>query len=249
MLKNTLLFIFLAISVSVYGQKVRIDSTFYEGSEVLTESNSGYTSVEVCEVDRRGRKIGNCTRYSQNGQLLEISSFEKEIQTGPYFLYSNEGIPELEGSFSNGKKDGVWVNFDDEGEPKEITVYSMDNEVSSRELEIIDPLEAKDSEGNPLVDSLPSFEGGQLGWLNHLNYTLRYPREAKRMGHQGDVFVKFVITKEGYVIAPALVRSPARSLGYEAMRVVSLSPDWIPAKSRGQEVDTFLQLRIAFALR
>ena len=69
------------------------------------------------------------------------------------------------------------------------------------------------------------------------------------MGHQGDVFVKFVITKEGYVIAPELVRSPARSLGYEAMRVVSLSPDWIPAKSRGQEVDTFLQLRIAFALR
>lgn len=249
MLKNTLLLIFLAFSASAYGQKVRIDSTFYEGSEVIPDSKYGYTSVEVCEVDRRGRKIGNCTRYSQNGQVLEISSFEREVQTGPYFLYSNEGTPELEGSFSNGKKDGVWVNFDDQGEPEEITVYSMDNELSSRKLEIIDPLEAKGSVKDSQIDSLPSFEGGQQGWLNHLKYTLRYPREAKRKGHQGDVFVKFVITKEGYVIAPKLVRSPAHSLGYEAMRVVKLSPDWIPAKSKGQEVDTFLQLRIAFALR
>lgn len=245
---TTFLLFLVIISSSALGQKVRMDSIFYDGSKVLRNSKSGYTAFEVCEVDRRGRKIGNCKKYNQNKQLIEISNFEMQVPTGPYFLYTDQGIPKSEGHYSNGKKDGVWVKYDEEGEPDEIVIFDMGNELSSRQLEIKDPVEAKDEEGKPLIDKLPSFPESQQGWFNHLQNNLRYPVEAKRNGYSGAVFVKFIITKEGYVIAPKVVKSPALSLGYEAVRVVSISPNWLPAESRGNPVDSFIQMRIVFAL-
>lgn len=248
MRKHTLSLLFLLFALTCFAQKVKIDTVYFQGDVALSSKAEAFDAYQVCEVDRKGRKIGACNKFSKTHELLEISNFDQGIQTGRYFLYGEDGLLELEGNFNNGMKDGIWVNFTN-GEPREIILFNIGNELSSRDLEVLDPIESKDAEGKPLIDKLASFPGAQQGWMNYLNQTLEYPRDAKRKGHEGDVFLKFVITKEGYVIAPKLMRSPAFSLGYEALRVVSVSPNWIPAESKGKAVDSFLQLRIAFALR
>lgn len=248
MRKHTLSLLFLITALTCFAQKVRIDTVYFLGDVALVSKTEAFDTYQVCEVDRKGRKIGACNKFSKANELLEASNFDKEIQTGRYFLYAEDGLPELEGNYSNGKKDGIWVNYTN-GEPKEIILFNKGNELSSRDLEVLDPLESKDAEGKPLIDKQPSFPGAQQGWMNHLSQNLEYPRDAKRKGHEGEVFVKFIITKEGYVISPKLVKSPAYSLGYEALRVVSISPNWIPAESRGKAVDSYLQLRLAFELR
>ncbi len=77
---------------------------------------------------------------------------------------------------------------------------------------------------------------------------LRYPQEAVSEGIQGRVSVSFIVEKDGSVSHVEVVTGVDPRLDAEAVRVVSVSPKWIPGKIAGRPVRTRLVLPVDFRL-
>ena len=77
---------------------------------------------------------------------------------------------------------------------------------------------------------------------------LKYPAEAVRDGIQGTVQVNFVIDKDGKVRDVEVVKSVDPLLDAEAVKVISASPKWRPARVNGQKVSCSMTLPVEFRL-
>ena len=77
---------------------------------------------------------------------------------------------------------------------------------------------------------------------------LRYPQEAVSEGVQGQVSVSFIVEKDGSVSHVEVVSGVDPRLDAEAVRVISVSPKWIPGKIAGRPVRTRLVLPVDFRL-
>ena len=77
---------------------------------------------------------------------------------------------------------------------------------------------------------------------------LRYPKEALEAGVQGRVLVDFVIDEKGKVGDVRVVRGVSEALDAEAVRVISASPDWRPARVDGRKVKSEISLYVDFRL-
>ena len=77
---------------------------------------------------------------------------------------------------------------------------------------------------------------------------LRYPEEAVENGIQGRVLVNFVLDEKGKVHDVRVVRGVNELLDAEAVRVVSASPNWRPARVRGEKVKCEISMYIEFKL-
>ncbi len=78
---------------------------------------------------------------------------------------------------------------------------------------------------------------------------LRYPDEAVENGIQGRVLVNFVIDEKGKVTNVRVIRGVHELLDAEAVRVISASPNWKPARVRGQKVKCELSMYVEFKLK
>ena len=95
----------------------------------------------------------------------------------------------------------------------------------------------------------PSFPGG-AGKLQEFYFkTLKYPQEMVEQGIEGNVFVKFIIHSNGKLGKVEVLRSPHPMLSNEAIRIVKLMPDWIPAQTKGKAVPMYYTLPIRFKLQ
>ncbi|HEY9116244.1 MAG TPA: energy transducer TonB [Roseivirga sp.] len=245
MKKHTLLLLLLFTSFTVFSQKVRIDTTYYQGEEVVN-SASGFTTFEVCEVDRKRRKIGECNRYSKSGKLVEFSNYDKDERNGAYVRYSPLELALIQGQYSNNQKNGNWVIFDMEGNLSSLEIYENDSLISSRKLDINGSTNSGEDDLVVVVEKKPTFPGGMNSWTKFLAQNLTFPIEAKRDGAQGVVLMKFIVTKEGKVILPIVIDSPHPSFSKEAIRIINLSPDWNPGTDNGKPVDSEMQFRLQF---
>lgn len=84
-----------------------------------------------------------------------------------------------------------------------------------------------------VVEQMPSFPGGQKKMMEYLAKNTQYPEECKDSGVQGRVIVSFVVEKDGSISGVKVVKGLHPLLDYEAMRVVSFMPKWIPGKQNG----------------
>lgn len=75
---------------------------------------------------------------------------------------------------------------------------------------------------------MPEFPGGERVLRDLIKNRINYPEEALRDSLQGKVYVSFTITKTGKVENPHIARGIHPLLDKEAIRVVSLLPDWKP---------------------
>lgn len=77
---------------------------------------------------------------------------------------------------------------------------------------------------------------------------LKYPQEAVRDGVQGCVMVEFVIGIDGKVTDVKVVKGVSPELDAEAVKVVSASPKWRPARLKGEKVRCSMTIPIEFRL-
>lgn len=99
-------------------------------------------------------------------------------------------------------------------------------------------------------DEDPMFPGGMDSLYAFLKANIQYPEEAKRDSIEGNVFVQFVIEKDG-TINPQTIRV-LRDIGggcrEEVVRVIKLMPRWIPARQNGKVVRCNYILPVKFEL-
>jgi TonB family protein len=100
-----------------------------------------------------------------------------------------------------------------------------------------------------IVDEMPEFPGGDKALSMFLISNTNYPDEAVQNNLEGRVFIKFIIDEKGKVTEPEIVRSSGHPiLDEEALRVISVLPDWNPGILDGKTVKVNFTVPINFQL-
>ena len=100
-----------------------------------------------------------------------------------------------------------------------------------------------------VVESMPSFPGGDAALFKYLNDNIKYPVIAQESGIQGRVICQFVVNRDGSIVDIEVVRSVDKSLDAEAIRVIKNMPRWTPGKQRGKTVRVKYTLPVNFRLQ
>lgn len=116
-----------------------------------------------------------------------------------------------------------------------------------RQMEEMEEMEA-DSAIFLVVESMPAFPGGEDSLASYLERNLRYPDEARESGIQGNVYVTFVVNRDGSIADARLLRGIGGGCNEEALRLINAMPKWTPGTQRGQPVRVQYNLPIKFTL-
>jgi protein TonB len=101
-----------------------------------------------------------------------------------------------------------------------------------------------------VVEEMPQFPGGgEAALLKYLGQNIKYPPLARENGIDGNVYVTFLVDKDGKVKDAKILRGIGGGCDEEALRVVSHMPDWKPGKQNGRAVMVQYNLPVKFTLR
>jgi TonB family protein len=98
------------------------------------------------------------------------------------------------------------------------------------------------------VDIVPEFPGGIEAFVHFLAKNIRYPAVARKNGTQGNVFVSFVVDKDGTLTDLKVIRGIGDGCNEESLRVIKLSPPWKPGMQNNHPVRVAYSMPISFAL-
>ncbi len=113
--------------------------------------------------------------------------------------------------------------------------------------EVKKPVEAPEKEW-VFVEQMPEFKDGMKAMFRFLNDNIKYPAVARENGIEGTVYVGFVIGKNGVIRDVIVKRGISGGCNEEAVRVVSMMPNWRPGRQNGKEVNVAFTLPIKFTL-
>ena len=111
-----------------------------------------------------------------------------------------------------------------------------------------------------IVEHDPEFPGGIDSLFSFLNKNIRYPEEAIKRKIEGNIFVRFIVEKDGSITNAEILRdivygseeadSLATQLGCsaEVLRVIDMMPKWKPASNHGSIVRYRFSLPVKFSL-
>ena len=94
------------------------------------------------------------------------------------------------------------------------------------------------------VEQMPKLKGG----LSSLQKRIEYPEMARKAGIEGRVIIQFVVTKNGNVRNPKVIRGIGGGCDEEALRVVKQA-EFVPGRQRGEPVPVQYSLPISFQLQ
>ena len=92
-------------------------------------------------------------------------------------------------------------------------------------------------------EKMPEIKGG----LKSLSKIIKYPKEAKKLGVQGVVYVQFIVDEKGVVVDPKLIRKLGAGCDEEALRALE-KLKFNPGYVQGKPVKARFTLPIRFAL-
>jgi TonB family protein len=99
------------------------------------------------------------------------------------------------------------------------------------------------------VEQIPQFPGGTQAFYRFLMTNIRYPATAFEKHIQGKVFLTFVIEKDGGLTDIKVIRSVSPDIDAEALRVMNMSPKWVPGIQNGKPVRVMYTIPISFTLQ
>lgn len=197
------------------------------------EKSSGSTRPQIPAMINYWDSLGSALVTDGNG-------FCKCYSTDMILPGSTEFIRE-DGKVINGSKDSVWSGFKNDtlvfkenyrmGNFLEGTFYDKKQEVHYHRIE-----------------EQPEYEGGINEMMNFLIRTMHYPREDRKHGNAGRVFVGFIVETDGSISEVKVIKGVSQSIDREASRVVNAMPKWKPGKYRGMKVRVRFVLPINFKL-
>jgi TonB family protein len=171
--------------------------------------------VTLFNLDRPEPEIPDTLQVRVNG--MKITDFEN--QPSPLLVF-DDNIVRDQNPNNIDTRQMKWIEFHiADFVTKE---YGEKAKAGIIEAKIIHP----DYFFNPEI--MPEFPGGERVLRDLIKNSIIYPEEALRDSLEGKVYVDFTITKTGKVENPQIARGIHPVLDKEAIRVVSLMPDWKP---------------------
>lgn len=145
------------------------------------------------------------------------------------------------------------IVVEDEKEVESVEIQTEDNE---EEIIIQAPVEEVVEEEEEevvfvVVETMPSFPGGNQALFKYLSDNMKYPVIAQENGIQGTVVCQFVVNKDGSIVDVEAVKNTSgdATLEKEAIRVIKSMPKWSPGKQRGKAVRVKYTVPVRFRLQ
>lgn len=88
----------------------------------------------------------------------------------------------------------------------------------------------------------PEFVGGKDALFQYINSNIKYPEDVQR----GNVYVAFVVSKEGSIRDVRIVKGINENCDKEALRLIKNMPEWDPGMQKGKIVSSVYGLPIIF---
>jgi TonB family protein len=98
------------------------------------------------------------------------------------------------------------------------------------------------------VEEMPEPIGGFDVMYTFMNENIKYPAEAREQEIQGQVFLEFVVERDGSITDVKVIKGAHPLLDEEALRVVKLLPAWKPGKQNGEPVRCYYNIPIRFII-
>lgn len=112
------------------------------------------------------------------------------------------------------------------------------------------PMYYKEPENEIFIsaEEMPEFPGGEQALYDFLAKNISYPKTAKDSNIQGNVYVQFVVEKDGTITNPKVLRDIGGGCGEEALRVVRMMPKWKTGMYKGKAVRVQYTMPVIFKL-
>lgn len=99
-----------------------------------------------------------------------------------------------------------------------------------------------------IVEQMPTFPGGEKELNSYIQSIISYPKYEEEKGVEGRVIVGFVVDASGKVRDATVKKGVSEGLDKEALRIISLLPDFNPGRQQGKAVNVMYVLPIKFKL-
>ncbi len=100
-----------------------------------------------------------------------------------------------------------------------------------------------------IAENMPKFKGGEIEMIKFIQKNLQYPKKEKEEGITGTCYVTFIVEKDGSLSNIKILRgiTSCEACNKEALKVVSIMPNWIPGNHKGRNVRCAYNLPIKFS--
>ncbi|MCC3159121.1 TonB family protein [Hymenobacter sp. 15J16-1T3B] len=200
-----------------------IDPPLRSGTFVGFHPNGAKASQVHFQDDR---PEGLYVSWYEDGKVQERGEYHHGERTGRWLSVHRNGQRRSTGNYTSDRPTGEWHYYYSNGQPAAVevirpaqpTALTLYNEDGSR------------FDGLPLRRQAPEFPGGEPALLEYLARHTNYPREARRKGITGKVYVSYTVGEDGRVGQVRVLRGLSPDADNEAKRVVASLPRFRPGR-------------------
>lgn len=118
------------------------------------------------------------------------------------------------------------------------------------DIQIIDFVDIEDTTAIIFItEKMPGFPGGEEKLNQYIRKSIKYPDSAKVNEIKGNVYIGFVVEKDGSISNVELLRGIGYGCDEIALNAIKEMPNWIPGEQRGKKVRIKYTLPIRFQLK
>ncbi len=180
--------------------------------------------------------MGPLVRTEQSGDK------DGQVKNGVCYYFDKKGNNDSMTTYLRGRKNGESWKWNNDFKNR-ITYKYLDDSL----VEVIDDaLKKKDSVISYKDEKESEYPGGSSAWIRYMKKNLEYPERALNASVKGQVYVVFILDKEGNVIDSRISKSVEYSLDEEALKIINNSGKWKPAFQNGHYVKSYKMQPVNF---
>ncbi len=237
LIRKILLAFSLLISSTTFSQKLLGYALADDNGVTKDEEKAKYLVVEKEVNDSAFERLD----YHFAGPLMSRATFRNKDLTelnGPYADYHANGYMKTYGQYANNKKEGTWYTYDDTAKAIKELIFHLDTLLSQLDIDSLDR-ENKKIKRDTTGEIEATYRGGLKKISKIISSNFNVPERTTNLTKGGTVNVRFVIDKNGEEREIEILHSVEFAFDEEAMRVVALLKNWIPASDKGKKVNAY----------
>ncbi|WP_235831007.1 M56 family metallopeptidase [Flavobacterium ustbae] len=122
-----------------------------------------------------------------------------------------------------------------------LLLFTFSSKVTAQK---VDPFANKVYKSGDLKIKQPEFPGGIIEFYKFVGQRFKVSAEASKNNVETKISMQFMVEKDGSLSEFKIVKDAGYGLGEEAIRVLKLSPKWIPGSENGKPVRVLYSLPI-----
>jgi len=124
-------------------------------------------------------------------------------------------------------------------------------EVVAGGIGIVNDIPKPENKARQFAEKMPEYPGGIDAMQKFIKSNLSYPQFELKNNIQGNVYVRFIVEKDGSLSHFEILRTVDKSVNFnrEVFRILNLMPKWMPGENKGKNERVYMTLPFQFRIR